>query len=158
MEQRRQPTRGDWIRLAAFVDGEGMIDIHEGVPKIRVRPTPNLFLRVVILNTDPRLPLWCKGTFGGSVLPGGRPRKASHRPTFVWAVSARQAARVVRGCLPHLLLKREQAEVALAFYETIGRHGKPVSGEIIERRLDCRRLLSSLKHERRDQRGQLLVN
>lgn len=100
----------DWARLAAFIDGEGTIVIA----KARSIYT-QLTIRVV--NTDPRLPLWCKSIFGGKVYAATY-SKTNVKRAYVWTTQAKKAEEILRGCFPYFLIKREQAEVALAYRET----------------------------------------
>lgn len=118
------PSDADWIRLAAFIDGEGSILINKLGTKKRHRLLGKWMLRVVICNTDPRLPRWCQDTFGGGFTIGYRPKKPNHRMQYKWLVSTKQAQWILEGCMPHFLIKREQAEIALAFRSTFsGKQG-----------------------------------
>src|ERR1700724_1637188 len=114
----KKPTQIDWAGLAAFIDGEGTIVII----KARLHYT-QLVIRVA--NTDPRLPLWCKQVFGGKVYASSPSRSglSTRRNFYSWATQSQKAEDILRECLPHFLLKREQAEVALAYRETF-RHRK----------------------------------
>lgn len=42
-----------------------------------------------------------------------------HRPTFCWSVANKNAAIFLDGVLPHLIIKREEAEVALSLQTNI---------------------------------------
>jgi hypothetical protein len=139
------PTREDWIRLAAFIDGEGSILINERNTQGKSNWGP--WLRVVIANTDPRLPRWLRMTFGGGAVVARRRAKANHRHAIKWHVSCRQAEEILRNCLPFLLLKKEQAEIALAYRETIGGPGKRVSLEVMEKRKEYRARLVELRKQ-----------
>lgn len=130
--------------LAAYIDGEGCIDIHKGEPKKHLRPTPNLYLRVSVHNNDVRLIKWCIDRFGGSCITT-KAGKSRPRDIYAWSLGSRQAANVIKGCLPFFIIKREQAEVALAFIETIGQHGKPIGLGVIDARLKLKSKLSDLK-------------
>lgn len=123
-KETKQPTREDWIRLAAFIDGEGSILVNERNGDGRTNW--GSYLRVVVCNTDPRLPRWLLETFGGTIAVQQR-HHPNHRHVIKWHVSCRKAAEVLRGCLAFLLLKREQAEIGLAYQETLKGRGHRVS-------------------------------
>lgn len=111
------PSEMDWARLAAYVDGEGSILMTE-----RHYPGKDylgMYIRVVVSNCDPRLPRWCSQTFGGVFVVSSRQQKSNHRLGLKWHVSCRHAEWVLRNIRPYLLLKGEQADVALAFQETL---------------------------------------
>jgi len=142
------PTEIDWVRLAAFIDGEGMIDIHthRQFRKDLGRLHETLYVRIIIVNTDPRLALWCKNTFGGTANLD-RKSNPKWRNCLKWYCSSKKAAEILRGCLPYFLLKREQAELALIFQETVthsmGRKGH--TPETHNRRLDIQQKMKLLK-------------
>lgn len=136
----------EWAKLAAFIDGEGTIVII----KARLHYTQ---LVVRVANTDPRLPLWCRDIFGGKAYAQSLNRKSSSsRRCYVWTVQSQKAEDILRNCLPHFLLKREQAEVALAYRATF-RHRKGNTPEQdltpgrMEVRKQFREQLKRLKYE-----------
>jgi len=139
------PNEIQWSQLAAFIDGEGTIVII----KARLHYT-QLVIRVA--NTDPRLPMWCKKLFGGKVYACDNNRKNNRRRFYTWAIQAQKAEDILRGCLPFFLLKKEQAEVALAYRETF-RHkkGKTNEQDLTPERMEVRQRyreeLSRLKYE-----------
>jgi hypothetical protein len=152
----KKPTQIDWARLAAYIDGEGCIDIHLSNPKKHTRPTPNLYLRVAVVNTDPRLLAWCVENFGGSV--SCRALKGKYKPLFRWDTGSRMAASIIKNCYPFLIIKREQAEIAMAFAKTIGTHGKPITEEVLTVRLEMRKRLSLMKSVVGEQCKELATN
>ena len=143
------PTEIDWVRLAAFIDGEGMIDIHTHsqfrTHLDRVHTTH--YVRIIITNTDPRLALWCKDIFDGCAnFVKTSAQNSKWRNQLKWYVSSRKAVAILRGCLPYLILKREQAEVALAFQETVSRIGrKGHTQETLDRRIELQQKMKLLK-------------
>lgn len=144
-----QISQIDWARLAAYIDGEGCIRIAgvKGSTPYRRRV---LYVEVTITNTDLRLSAWLKSTFGGSVYINkqnrGNVRWAS---TTAWVVGSRHAARILEFCLPYFIIKREQADVALAFQRTIvvdrryGCKGRPI--ELINQQTTLQEQLQTLK-------------
>lgn len=133
-----QPSREDWIRLAAYIDGEGSITIPSGKGSASA-------LAVQVYNTDPRLSLWCRFIFGGSI--GNQDRRGRRRKTlFRWSVSSSRAEWVVRNCIDFSLIKKEQMAIAIAFRETFRpRGGKAIPVEVAQQRADFSRAITDLK-------------
>ena len=63
--------------------------------------------------------------FGGLIYASDQNTKKSSKWSryFRWITFSAQAEDIVRGCLPYFLLKREQAEVALAYRATFKTKG-----------------------------------
>lgn len=139
----------DWARLAAFIDGEGCIRIAT-VKGNKTSSRRVMYVEVTITNTDVRLVEWLGRTFGGSVVPQ---RKSQTRPNwsscFAWSVASRHATALLQRLLPLFIIKREQAEIALAFQATIlpgrpyGRSGRPA--ELIAQQETYASQLSAMK-------------
>jgi hypothetical protein len=152
------PTETDWARLAAYIDGEGCIDLHlhrqfrEHLNRVYERR----YLRITMVNTDPRLSAWLKATFGGCDYKEVERKNKNWSRQWAWYVQAAKAADCLRNCLPYFVMKRDQAEVALAFQETVdsahntGRGG--LAPGTLERReelaADLKRLKRSYKQFR----------
>lgn len=120
-------TEIDWARLAAFIDGEGHVGIGYAVhkdPKFEGARQKYEYVRVSICNTDARLIEWLAANFGGSVRTRTQPRNTKWKTGFWWIVSSRQACALLERCLPHFILKRERAELALALQATMNRCGR----------------------------------
>lgn len=138
------PVRTDWARLAAYIDGEGSIQIRLQ-EKARKRVTPVHELSITVCSTDPRLPQWCKELFGGSVTP--RRKENSKKQSFLWVCKSRKAEGILLRCKKFFLIKGEHAAIALAFRKSfsIARNGHgPVPVEVVHEREDFRMKLSSL--------------
>lgn len=144
-----QISQIDWARLAAYIDGEGCISI-KAVKGYNAAARRVFYIDVTVANTDFRLTAWLQRTFGGSSRaskPGSRPK--GHAPVAQWNVASRHAANLIQYCLPYFIIKREQADVALAFQETIlpgkpyGCKGRPQ--ELIDRQDAFKRQLIALK-------------
>lgn len=99
----------DLAYLAGLVDGEGCITIT------LVRKRYHM-VQLRIANTDPRMTRWLQSNFGGGVTIENR-QNARWKVRYTWCVGARAAEPILRAVLPHLLLKRDQAEIALACRE-----------------------------------------
>ena len=142
-----QVTAIDWARLAAFIDGEGHIAINENKsPAGRYYQ----YIRVIITNTDTRLIAWLFETFGGSLLRGHVSEK--HRRVYKWAVSCRHAEAILLQCYAYFITKQDQAEIALAFQQTIKdktyRKGTEIPEEIRALRVAYREQLRQARHQR----------
>ena len=124
------PSHIDWVRLAAYIDGEG----HIGIYLNKNRKSKNgrdirlEYLSITVVNTDPRLVEWCYNTFGGKILsiPRKEVNRKKHKPCYEWKVVAKFAAEILTGCLPYFLVKTEQAEIGLAFQRTRLKQGGQV--------------------------------
>lgn len=127
------PTEMDWARLAAFIDGEGCISLARRRDKYRNKPThsgnTHCIVSVQVTNTDPRLMQWCLDTFGGCVRNGQKPTP-NRRQHYVWYPRNNEIGATLRGCLPFFIIKREQADIALAFRSLVER--KSHRGQRIE--------------------------
>jgi hypothetical protein len=144
----RKPTKSDWIKLAAFIDGEGTILIKP----VYAKSGRYTQLCIGISNTDPRLPVWLLETFGGAVyvINWNKRQSAKWRRAYTWKVHSQVAGRILEQCLPHFLLKREQAEVAIAYRKTFRYrtgHGSQqlLTGEDLAIREHCAVELKRLK-------------
>jgi len=98
--------RGD-AYYAGFFDGEGSISI------VRRKPHGHI-LHVDVGQVDRRPLDALKTRFGGTVQRQAR-HSYGQRDLWYWKVSARSALPFLEAVLPHLIVKREQAELALAF-------------------------------------------
>jgi len=89
------------------VDGEGNLTVN--------RPKPGTYvIRVAVEGTDPRPLRALQQTFGGSVTSIRRRRKPTHRPLFVWMITARAAEKFLRATVRYMVAKREQGDVLLS--------------------------------------------
>ena len=121
------PEAIDWARLAAYIDGEGYIRVATG-------KTHSGRLEVNVSNTDYRLLEWLKSTFGGNVYVGSRKGPAQKKLLWRWVVDRSNAERILAGCLPYFIVKREQAECGLSFQRIISTqnaNGEPKKGHKI---------------------------
>lgn len=139
---KRIPNEIDWARLAAFIDGEGCISLSLRTEGGR----EYTYLHLVITNCDFSLMQWLGETFGGSVYnkPNNR-SKSNWKPAFCWCAFNKQASRLLENCLPYFVMKRKQAEIAIAHQLLcVGRRSKKESPLFSQRRA-LRDELSSLK-------------
>lgn len=102
----------DLARLAAYIDGEGSIYIVRCSPKRNKGATE---LRLTVTNTDVRLMAWMKEKFAGYVNnKHSSPKDRRWKECYEWKLCSNKAAAVLEACLPYFIIKRDQAEVALA--------------------------------------------
>jgi len=133
---------------AGFFDGEGCITI------VRNKNSNSFALNVGINNTAYLpLKLICD-RFGGSV----RFRKSVNpnwRPQWQWQAVCKNAYYFLSSILPLLLIKKEEAKLAIEFYEYIQSNKesqpagcrKKLSDEEIEKRIWYKKTLSDMKRD-----------
>lgn len=116
------PTELDAAYLAGFVDGEG----HIGISLLSTASgTKRHTLVVVVVNTDQEGLERLQSTWGGDLRlrTGKRPRQ--YKPVYVLRWNTAEAKAVLAATRPHMLIKAEQAAIALRFAETLRPHGQP---------------------------------
>jgi hypothetical protein len=104
----------NWSYLAGLFDGEGCISICERKDK----QGDNAFIFCIqITNTNTTLMKWLVQHFGGVYYPqDGKSRNPKWKPSFRWRVKGRKnEEEFLLGVLPYLVIKREQAILALEF-------------------------------------------
>lgn len=127
-------TNEELAYMAGFFDGEGSITIHHNYRPSPRGKSPNHTLQVSIGNTDPRVVTWIAANFGGSLVVRREVRE-NHRGVLQWIARSNDAANVLRALLPFLRMKKEQAQIAIAFQgEKAGYRKKRLSPEEIEGR------------------------
>jgi hypothetical protein len=143
-------TEIDWARLAAYIDGEGCIS----VTRVVMKGKPRLYLQVVVTNCDFRLLEWIGNRFGGAVQerPTNNIRKGRWSRSFRWITTNKVAAKILEGCLPFFVIKREQAEIGLAHQRLCGykaKHSPEVEAEKNKLRDDLS-IMKGLSSRRKD--------
>jgi hypothetical protein len=107
----------DFIRLAAYIDGEGSIAIsNDAIRSPRAKSTSNN-LNLIISNTNVAFMNWLKETFAGSVyfVKYEKCKHLGKKQTMRWQVNDRKAEAILKHCEPYMLIKREQARIGIAF-------------------------------------------
>ena len=117
-------------------------------------------LKVAVSNTDPRMVVWISETFGvgkayrkplsPSIAEDMGPGR-KHKQIYLWQVEARLAAQILEGCLCFFVIKREQAEIGIAFQKTkvlhnCGRRGDRTPPNVIQMREQMAHEVRELKH------------
>lgn len=97
---------------AGFVDGEGCITVHKNSNNSHI-------LRLQVDSTTPSVLGVLHGLFGGRVNgPYNRGQykdSYNRRPIWVWSACGKEALSALEKIEPYLLVKREQAQLALSF-------------------------------------------
>lgn len=116
---------------AGLLDGEGTISI-----RVDHRPSGDVHvLQINVGMTDLRPLNFMAENFGGGIHGPVRRGNPRHKPLYQWQVSARVAEAFLRRVRPYLVLKGEQADVALALRAISGRQGiRPSDAIMSERR------------------------
>lgn len=101
--------------LAGLMDGEGSISIIR--PNRYDRETFRLQPQAMISGTDPMLAEYLQTTLDAKVLTRIRPMKNS-RPTWQVGWYGFRCYPIVKLVEPHLLIKRDQAQIVIEFLES----------------------------------------
>jgi len=104
-------SNSKWPYLAALLDGEGTVCLHERQPDGQSA----FFLQVVIYNSSLRLMRWLVGNFGGKFYTRTK-QETAKKIQYAWHPSGKKNRELLLlGILPYLVVKREQAKIALEF-------------------------------------------
>jgi hypothetical protein len=129
------PTEIGWA--AGIVDGEGCIGLYNSGGYAGPR------LNLAVASIDPRLTAELHRLFGGTLTR--RHHAEPHlRSAETWTTTGITAARVLNTVAPALIIKREQADVALRWAETITNRGGRLPWELVTKRTDLAAMLSKL--------------
>jgi len=142
----------NWARLAMAIDGEGSISIAKQVKRDAIRHYPYQYsLLVSVYNTNYILVDWVQYHFGASIAKTDR-RVNNHKAEYAAYFRGQDAALVIENVMPYLLLKQEQAEVALEFQSTVRAYGNrtPLSPETLDYREQLYLKMKSLNKRGRD--------
>lgn len=116
---------------AGFFDGEGCISLTA----IKASPGAHQ-LRIYVGQVDRRPLDRLAEAYGGTVIE--RPAVGGYRPLFMWQPASVAAERALRAMLPHLIVKRGQAEAALACRDLLrSRGGRKLTGQEIQERQEA---------------------
>lgn len=143
---------------AGLLDGEGCITVY---PKTIYDPRKRQFgyakyrhlqLTVSIANTNQAVVLWLQEHYGGNVHCRHH-ANAVWKSLWGWSINGRPAAAFLHPLEPHLIIKKEEAQTALLFAETMEwpmlstgrRGGRKLSEETVRIRHLCYSHLRALK-------------
>lgn len=100
--------------LAALFDGEGTIGAYKD------KRSNSFTENVGVTNTNTALLEWCKLITGfGYVTPLGDRKSEKHKKGFIWRLRRDELPVLLPILLPHLKLKRRQAELVLELLDTL---------------------------------------
>ena len=111
---RSMLTQTDIAWAAGFIDGEGCVSTPV---RMRSRNRRDYSLALYVGQVDPRPLLRLRAYFGGEVVP--RTSRNGGRPIFMWRVTGNTAEVALRVLLPFLMVKEEQARLAIALRDRI---------------------------------------
>lgn len=141
VERITRASEIDLARFAAFLDGEGNVNLTFG--HTSQNPKRKDVMCISVANTDARLMRWLLDTFGGSIYaqkPVPREGRFSKKVWFTWRLHANKASLLLQHCEKYLIIKQEEARLAVKFQATfcktgfvIGRKGIPRGLSLIER-------------------------
>lgn len=126
----------DNIYTAGFFDGEGCITMQyrESIPHLLHVNISNVYLPVLEA---------IKYTYGGNI--SVKKVKQNRLRQYFWQATSEVACKFLREIYPYLLVKQEQAKIALRFQETVNRTRVTLTPEIIALRQVLAAELSRLK-------------
>lgn len=128
--------------LAGLIDGEGTITI--GTVVSRSSGLLSHMLTLGINGTEQKLMHWLSSNVGGAVHSRSRGGQPHWKPLHYWKVNAVNAAAVLTAVRPLLVIKGEQADVALRLRALGGGRGQRLTPELVAAREACRQELAHL--------------
>ena len=115
-----------WAYAAGIMDGEGSFSIGRGGRKPdhdHLNGYYNYQLIVSLGNTNEKLIAWLIEIFGGVKYLGHRSKTDRQKNGYLWRIHGKGPQReFIQGVLPYLLLKKEQAWLALEMINTEGKN------------------------------------
>lgn len=145
-------SREDLIYFAGFFDGEGTIGIYLGASRASYK-SPRHQLSIGITNTNLDVMLWIGRRFRGTL--SERKVAAGCKRAWAWNARSRYAAAILAAVEPFLIVKREEAVLAIQFASlTRASRSKPrpahrgmprLSAEDISARVELARQVAALK-------------
>lgn len=118
--------------LAGLFDGEGSINIFKQTSRKDMK-APAYFLEISIGNTHRGVLQWILEHFGGRLTHNAEQYTERNQRTWRWRASSNEAYEILIVILPYLIVKKDQAQVAIEFRErqvTFNAHGhNPITAE-----------------------------
>lgn len=128
---------------AGIVDGEGCIFIGNRGGNA----TPKYTLKVEVCSTTPVVLRWLRNRFGGNITNATTPSD-KQKPQQRWSVSTAAAGKFLAAIRPYMVIKAEQADLAIQFQLRMNHHRRgrsPMLPEETEIRAGMARQLSDMK-------------
>jgi len=132
---------------AALVDGEGTIRVTRLLTGYKARYVPE----VTVYNSIKDVLLFLDKHWGGDIRPKRR-AISTHRQEYEWRVRRAKAKEFLRQIMPYLIIKREQAKLALAC--PLGKSGRDTTPSEYQKMEDIHKKITILN--RRGRRAEQL--
>ena len=130
--------------LAGIIDGEGCIHLEKYQQK--GRPCASYNLRIRVSMTDIQAPLFLYNKFGGNFYTY-QSKNLKAKKTYIWQIVNSKGINFLRYIQPYLLVKKNQADVALKFIATLYKPVRHIDGKFSRTRLDALDEREKLKQE-----------
>lgn len=109
---------------AGIIDGEGSIEVS--ITRVKHRPT-GYRIGVRVGNTNVKMLEALQSMWGGGITISRQNSKLGYRDFYVWTLLSLNAQALLVAVEPHLIVKRQQANIALALQRRIkGRFGHEI--------------------------------
>lgn len=107
------------IYVAGLVDADGSIIISKTMPRYSRRLSPWYRLSVQVTNTHRPVLEMLEEEYGGSVTnkPLTKGSFFTRKSHYNWSVGGKGAFEMLKRLQPHLIIKKEQAELGIKFWE-----------------------------------------
>jgi hypothetical protein len=132
----------DIAYFAGIVDGEGSIGI-ELLSPTKSRKKTYYVCRLCVINTNLALMQWIKENFGGT-FDAKAPKIPNRKLCYRWHIFGKDLENLITALMPHLRIKKEQAQLLLRYRETVASQGWLITDDILEKRrllhLRCKEL------------------
>lgn len=156
-------TERELAYIAGIIDGEGSISIERRTTR---RKYPVYSVTVTIVNTNVRLISWLHDRIGGCLISKSVDPNRNHKAQFQIQLRHLAAEALLNSVREYLIVKGEQADVALALRKLfVGRGGRHTDGSratmehlyLTARQLNKRGKDTDIDAERLSEKGPLVV-
>lgn len=123
---------------AGFIDGDGFITIQNRKSVVNGKTYSGTYLRVGACQAKQDVLLELQSLFGGSIrIKNSGPNKEGYnrKQQWVWTLSTEQAYECLKQIIPFMIHKKEVAELALFFQETMSTNKQQLSEDTVKKRL-----------------------
>lgn len=118
---------------AGFIDGDGFITIQRRNQKVKETVYTSLYLRVGACQARQTPLMELQSLFGGTIREknSGPNREGYNRKVqWIWTLSCNQAMEALIQLLPYLIHKKEAAQLAVEFQQTMGTTKKETPDDV----------------------------
>ena len=124
-------TDTDYAYIAGVIDSDGCIQACKNTTGFR-----HFRAELHVIQKNIAIIDFLYSRLGGSVNVVNRQHKSGLKNYIRWMITGIRMAEIIKGCLPYLVLKKEQGKLALELQSIVlpKGNGKKLSDEIIERR------------------------